>query len=64
MPLPAVRQLDASNVQSADSDLVQCSNRLGVWSCLRCKIAFCDTHVKGKINQTSAKGQPYKCKVG
>ena len=40
-----------------------CSNRLGVWSCLRCKIAFCDTHVKNKMNQTLAKNQAYKCKV-
>ena len=52
-----------SNLHCTACHRMCCSNRLGVWSCLRCKIAFCDTHVKSKMNQTLAKNQAYKCKV-
>ena len=37
-------------------------NRRGIYSCLRCKICFCDKHVLGKINANVPKGELPKCK--
>ncbi|DBB05547.1 hypothetical protein WJX77_007935 [Trebouxia sp. C0004] len=54
-------QASCQVLESESNHCISC-NRLGVWSCLRCKIAFCDTHVKGKVNQVLAKNQAYKCK--
>lgn len=54
-------QASCQVLESESNHCISC-NRLGVWSCLRCKIAFCDTHVKNKMNQTLAKNQAYKCK--
>jgi hypothetical protein len=35
-------------------------SRFGVWSCLKCKVCFCDTHYKGNV--PTAKGEEPKCK--
>ena len=50
-------------LESETGKCISC-NRLGVWSCLRCKLAFCDTHVKSKLSMAQAVGRkdPYKCK--
>lgn len=50
-------------LESETGKCISC-NRLGVWSCLRCKLAFCDTHVKSKLSMAQAVGKkdPYKCK--
>ena len=46
-----------------DGDTYHCisCSRLGNWTCLRCKICFCDNHVVGKIN-VAKKGEAMTCK--
>lgn len=46
-----------------DGDTYHCisCSRLGNWTCLRCKICFCDSHVVGKIN-VAKKGEAMTCK--
>ena len=45
-PFPPAKVLEAETYHC-----VSC-NRLGTWSCLRCKVCFCDTHVKSKVGGT------------
>ena len=37
-------------------------NRKGTYSCLRCKVCYCDRHVMGNANTKLAKGELPKCK--
>ncbi|WAQ98247.1 ZN330-like protein [Mya arenaria] len=48
--------------QQLDSDSYKCGscNKLGQYSCLRCKICFCEDHVKRKGVKYS-RGQSYPC---
>lgn len=52
-----MRRLDTCVVYTGAS-----CNRRGIYSCLRCKICFCDKHVLGKINANVPKGELPKCK--
>ncbi|GMH43607.1 hypothetical protein BSKO_11529 [Bryopsis sp. KO-2023] len=54
-------QASCQILEAETNHCVSC-NRLGTWSCLRCKICFCDTHVKSKVGGTLKKGEVYKCK--
>lgn len=47
-----------ASCQQLESETFHClsCNRLGLYTCLRCKICFCDEHVKGVTN-TSKKGE-------
>lgn len=52
-----------ASCQQLESETFHClsCNRLGLYTCLRCKICFCDEHVKGVTN-TSKKGEALTCK--
>eukprot|EP00803_Ostreobium_quekettii_P008228 evm.model.scf_638.2 EVM.evm.TU.scf_638.2 scf_638:23522-31216(-) len=54
-------QASCQVLESETNHCMSC-NRLGNWSCLRCKICFCDTHVKSKTMGVLKKGESYKCK--
>eukprot|EP01023_Acetabularia_acetabulum_P027827 TRINITY_DN2634_c0_g1_i1.p1 TRINITY_DN2634_c0_g1~~TRINITY_DN2634_c0_g1_i1.p1 ORF type:complete len:330 (+),score=66.72 TRINITY_DN2634_c0_g1_i1:714-1703(+) len=54
-------QASCQVLEGEDNHCASC-NRLGTWTCLRCKIAFCDNHVKSKLTGTLKKGENYKCK--
>lgn len=43
-----------ASCQQIDSETFHClsCNRLGIYTCLRCKLCFCDDHVKGLTNVT------------
>ena len=60
-PLPLFDVLGYSNVESLFifSSGASC-NRLGQYSCLRCKICFCEDHVRRK-GVKYAKGVPIPC---
>ncbi|XP_060557593.1 zinc finger protein 330 homolog, partial [Ruditapes philippinarum] len=51
-----------ASCQQLESDSYKCGscNKLGQWSCLRCKICFCDDHVKRK-GFKYARGAAYPC---
>eukprot|EP00743_Colponemidia_sp_Colp-15_P006459 GILK01006951.1.p1 GENE.GILK01006951.1~~GILK01006951.1.p1 ORF type:complete len:340 (-),score=44.81 GILK01006951.1:50-1024(-) len=53
-----------ASCQVLESDSYKCisCNRMGMWSCLRCKVCFCDDHVKGPTSKPLAKGEPMPCK--
>eukprot|EP00210_Caulerpa_lentillifera_P006646 g6349.t1 len=53
-----------ASCQVLDSETNHCMscNRIGIYSCLRCKVCFCGTHVKSKIGGVPKKGEVYKCK--
>lgn len=51
-----------ASCQKLESEKVKCAscNRLGQYSCLRCKICFCEDHVRRKgVKYT--KGEPIQC---
>jgi len=52
-----------ASCQQLDSETFHClsCNRLGIYTCLRCKICFCDDHVKSVTNATK-KGEGLTCK--
>lgn len=52
-----------ASCQQLDSETFHClsCNRMGLYTCLRCKICFCDEHVKGVIN-SNKKGEAHTCK--
>lgn len=52
-----------ASCQQLDSETFHClsCNRLGIYTCLRCKICFCDDHVKSVTNATR-KGEGLTCK--
>ncbi|KAK9809693.1 hypothetical protein WJX73_005740 [Symbiochloris irregularis] len=43
-------QASCQVLESETGKCISC-NRLGFWSCLRCKIAFCDNHVSSKLSR-------------
>ena len=45
-------QASCQVLESETGHCISC-NRLGIWSCLRCKLCYCDTHVKSKLTQVS-----------
>ncbi|MCO5602597.1 hypothetical protein L7F22_056731 [Adiantum nelumboides] len=52
-----------ASCQQLEGETFHClsCNRLGIYTCLRCKICFCDEHVKGVTNIIK-KGEALACK--
>jgi len=52
-----------ASCQQLDSETFHClsCNRTGLYTCLRCKICFCDEHVKGVTN-IAKRGEALVCK--
>ncbi|BBN10934.1 hypothetical protein MPTK1_5g07690 [Marchantia polymorpha subsp. ruderalis] len=52
-----------ASCQQLDSETFHClsCNRMGIYTCLRCKICFCDEHVKGLTN-VNKRGEALACK--